>query len=517
VQPREEATTIRSKQFIYRPRKTRTGGWVEINPAFIAGFAELGLDSPDVFLELQGEIVSGHPDRHVVRVSLPGFSQRFYLKRQHSVKWREKLRNWRAGFAGVSRSERECSILKQLVSAGLSSPRWAAVGVDGRGRAFLLVEELAGTVDLRQNLSDTGMSQDERVAFAKKLGQWIARYHNNGFTTPELTAKHVLVNSESQDFTLIDWQSAIRTTFVGPRDRFRFLAALHASLAEQLASPRERLRALREATREGQLVGRFSDIVRQVIVEANRIANRRSIRDQRQPSSGLNQKLVWVDGEAVCAVPDVAALWPDPAIAAPYYGGEPGTFSIQLPDGLDALLIRGRSFAPLGLFHSWVRGRTWRSPGVTIGRILFHLERYAIPAPRLLAFGQRFTGTISAEWFALHTLPAGPVSQPVDLAVAAELGRLLRRLHDAGCSVGKKPLDVFGIEDGNVAIRDPRSIRIAKIDVVRELHNFLTALSPWVRKATEASYRLGVQKSQQNKRSPDSKTVNRLIPTEVIQ
>jgi hypothetical protein len=494
---------------------------VEINPAFVSGFEPIGLDCPEVFLELQGEVVSGHPERHVVRVNLPGFSRPFYLKRQHSVSWREKSRNWRAGFGWASRSEREKSILEQLHVAGLSSPRWAAVGVDGRGQSFLLVEEVAGFVELRQFLNDTDMSLSDRASFAEQLGKWIARYHNAGFTTPELTAKHVLVDEETHECTLIDWQSATRVPSVSPRHRLRFLAALNASLAEGLALPRERLRvlkaALRNCRRLGQLTGKFSDIVRRAIAHSNRLGGRRSIRDQRQHPSGASQKLVWVAGETVCATPDVASIWPDPAIAEPFYGCEPGTVPLQLSDGRDAVLIRGRSFAPFGRLHAWVRGRSWRSPGVTFGRLLFHLERYGIPAPRLLAFGQRFTGPMTAEWFALHSPPAGPIVNPPDFAIAAQLGRVLRGLHDAGCSAGKKPLAIFGLESGSVCIRDVMSIRIVKTDARRELQSFLTVLSPWVRKSAELGYRSGEPTNQRDKRSRDIKTVNRRIPAEVIQ
>ena len=140
----------REPVIVYRPAASLIGGRLEVNPAFATGFAALGIDSPAGFLDLPGEVVSGHPDRHVVRVELPGFPTAFYLKRQHSVTRRERWRNWRAGFGWVSRCEREAALLKQLAAAGLPCPQWVAVGDDGRGRAFLLVEEVAGSGDLRR-------------------------------------------------------------------------------------------------------------------------------------------------------------------------------------------------------------------------------------------------------------------------------------------------------------------------------------------------------------------------------
>jgi hypothetical protein len=393
--------------------------------------------------------------------------------------------------------------------------------VDGHGRAFLLVEGLTGSVDLRHFMNDSDLSQTERAVFAQRLGQWIALFHDSGYTTPELTAKHLFVDSTNREFSLIDWQSATRSPYFARQSRLRSLAALHASLLEPLATPRERLRvlwgALRTCRQKGQITGRFSDIVRGILSEAKHLADRRSIRDQRQHPSAAAQRLVWIAGEAVCAVPDVAAVWPNPAIAAPYYGCGPGTLPIQLPDGRDAVLIRGRSFDPIGIVHAWARGRTWRSPGVTAGRVLFHLERYGIPAPGLLAFGQRFTGRMTAEWFALHTPPAGPIINPPDFAIAAELGRILRRLHDAGCSAGNEPFAVLGLDEGSVCIRDPLAIRVANPDAERELRYFLATLSPSVRKTAEAGYRSGQQPDQQENNICDSRTVNRLIEAEVIQ
>ena len=515
VQPRVDDIGIRTAQIIFHSKREANSGWVEVNPAFIDSFEALGFDSPDQFLDLQGEVVSGHPDRHVVRVNLPGFSQAFYLKRQHTVKWREKIRNWLAGFGWMSRSEREGTTLKQLAAAGLSCPRWAAFGVDGVGRAFLLVEEVADTVDLRHFLNDRVLSQAERASFAKTLGQWIAVYHNSGFTTPDLTAKHLLISSTTKKLTLIDWQSATRIPFVSPEDRLHSLAALNASLFASLASTRERLRVLRTALRasrqEGLIVERFSEIVHQVLAETNRLRDRRSLRDQRQQQATGNQRLVWVAGEAVCAVPSVAAVWPEPAIAEPYYGCEPGTYPIRLLDGRDAVLVRGRSVAPFGRLQAWLKGRSWRSPGVTIGRVLFHLERYGIPAPRLLAFGQRFTGPTTTDWFALHTPPAAPINSQPRLAVAAQLGRVLRQLHDAGCSAGKHSLNIFGLEKGCVCVRDPKAISIANADTGRELRCFLSALSPWVRKAAEMSYRSGQETAPKTQNERSANRVNRLV------
>src|SRR5262249_13129407 len=153
-----------------------------------------------------------------------------------------------------------------------------------------------------------------------------------------------------------------RVRTVPATERLQALGMLHASVAESLATLRERLRvlwaALRPAREAGVLAGRFAELARRVAAEAARLRNRRSIRDQRQPAvTDYPQRLVWVAGEAVCAVPDVAESWPSPAIVSPYYGEEPGTFAVQFPGGQPAMLNRGRSFAPLSRLRAWMRGR----------------------------------------------------------------------------------------------------------------------------------------------------------------
>jgi tRNA A-37 threonylcarbamoyl transferase component Bud32 len=436
---------------------------VEVNPAFAARFAALGLDTAAAFLDLPGEVVGGHPDRHVARIELPG-GPAFYLKREHAVGWRERLRNRRAGFGWASRSAREAAVLRELEAGGLSGPRWAAAGEDGRGRAFLLVEEVAGAADLRHALGDTGLSPEARRALAARVGGAAAAFHAAGLTTPDLVAKHVLVNPAGT-VTVIDWPSARRAPAVAAADRVRALAALHASVADRLATTRERLRvlwaALRHARRTGAVGGRFSDLARRVEREADGQRKRRSVRDQRQ-SGGPAQRLVWLAGEQVCVIPELAADWPRPAVAAPFYGCEPGTLDVRLPDGRAAVLVRGRAVAPLGRLRARLRGRPWRSPGVTLGRVLFHLDRYGVPAPRLLAFGQRLTGPFGCDWFALHTPPDVPVPPDPDEQTAELVRRCLGRLHDAGCRPVGDPHAAFGLGESGVSVRDAARVRIVR-------------------------------------------------------
>lgn len=459
------STLARAQRAAPRPADR---GWVEVHPDFAARLA--GATATDL-LDLPGEVVSGHADRHVVRVELPGWERALYLKRQHRVTWRERLRQWRAGFGWRSRCGREAELLTQLAAAGLPAPRWVAHGEDGRGRAFLLVEELAGFVELRRFLGDTRLTRADRTRLAARIGRAVAAVHEAGFETPDLTAKHVFVRPGTGDVTLVDWQSARRCRGVPYLLLFPTLGALHASLADHLATPRERLRFLSAYRRAAALTQNpVSRYARTIAAYATAALARRSVRDQRQPVvTGSDQRLVWLAGEAVCAVPDVAADWPTPAACAPFYHSAAGTQPFTLPDGRPAVLVTGTSFAPLGRLVARLRGRPWRSPGATLGRVLFHLDRYGLPAPRLFAFGQHETGAASAEWFALYEPPAGrpladwlATNPPADRRsdVLDQCERLLTELHDAGC----RPTGaVFWVDDDDrVSVGGVKSIRIVR-------------------------------------------------------
>jgi tRNA A-37 threonylcarbamoyl transferase component Bud32 len=391
------------------------------------------------YLNLPGEIVSGHPDRHVLRVELN--DRVCYLKRQHRITWRERWRNWRAGFGWVSRCEREARLLAELATRGFAPPKCVAFGEHG-GRAFLLVEEHVGD-ELRVTLRNNALALTQ----CERLGEAIGMLHAAGFTTPDLTAKHIF-SATSHVPTLIDWQSAERRV-PSPTERVHSLAALHASVAD--ATPQQRLRFLRgyQAT-----APKYKLSIPEIVAAAEKQATRRSIRDQRQQTV-ISQRLVWLAGEAVCVVPEIATTWPTPTITPPFYGTPFVEQSrIILADGRQATLIRDReSRLRRGLPR--LRGRRWRSSGVTHGRVLFHLQRYGIPGPRLLAFGQQDS---TGESFTLFE-PTNEAGLPGTV--------FLQVLHDAGCRLASLDGLHVGLE-GKVRVTDPRAIRLQRNVTVRQ-------------------------------------------------
>jgi hypothetical protein len=97
--------------------------------------------------------------------------------------------------------------------------------------------------------------------------------------------------------------------------------------------------------------------------------------------------------------------------------------------------------------------------------LLFHLERYRIAAPKLLAYGQRRrSGAIEA--FVLHEAPAADV-QPLQEAIFDAnpfrcdwllecLAELLNKLHESGCEA--RTVNCFAMDGDTIVIPDPERL-----------------------------------------------------------
>lgn len=87
-----------------------------MRPAEASWFANAGLQTPEDFLALPGEIVGGHPDRHVLRVEINSGEEvrGFYLKREHRTRWHE-----RGEAGGTASAGRRRRFAKAISFAGL--------------------------------------------------------------------------------------------------------------------------------------------------------------------------------------------------------------------------------------------------------------------------------------------------------------------------------------------------------------------------------------------------------------
>lgn len=410
----------------------------------------LGLRTAHDFLALAGVVVSGHVGRNVSRVDLAGTTA--YLKREHRIRIRDRFRSWCDGFGWLSLSAREAAILRRLERHGVPGARPLAVG-ECRGAGFLLVEAAAGSTDLRALAPITPMLAD-------RLGRIIARLHAAGVDQPDLFAKHVVVCRRTLTITILDWQRAAVRRRLNWRRRARGLAALRATFP---AGSETAWRVLTAAYLDEETGGvgprGFLDGVEAV---AAKLGRRRGIAAQRlRTSVVVRQELVRIGGERVCAVPEVAAaLQTDTAIAAVYDPAADGR-SLSLPGGRRGVLRVRRYCLPFPRWWAGLRGRSWRSPELRAARLLFHLERHGIPAPKLLAYGQTVPGAAPARAFLLSDRP---VTRPIGPDDAVPARRLLDRLHDAGCrltEVGPHG-EPFGAAHGAVVLHDVGRLRLVK-------------------------------------------------------
>jgi tRNA A-37 threonylcarbamoyl transferase component Bud32 len=428
--------------------RRRNHGFVVIAPQYRSFFRKLGATQASHFLALAGEtphIVSGHPDRHVARIAFNDEPWHAFLKCEHRVARRYRLANLLAGFGLSSRSLREASILQALQREDQPGPEWLAAGEDGRGRAFLLLREVPG-LELRAFLKvETEPTRRRRLA--RRLGAVLARLHAAGYSHPDLYANHVFVEGVGKPIRILDWQRARLRRAVPWSDCRRDLAALNATVDDTLATSQERLLCLRSYWRHRSPFGvSWRTAVRGVEGETRRLLKRRHIGEKRQPPTH-SQAWICLDGEALCVTPILRQRCGE---NIPHYLPQPGDADAMqrrwpiLPDAGRALLVqrnRGQLRSGMGL-----RSPRATSPEQRQAALLLRLQRYNIPAPQVLAVGQRaqkgqrgsfiltepLTDICSLEaWLARRSRRGGKASQR--WSVLRQTGALLQRLHEASC------------------------------------------------------------------------------------
>lgn len=470
---------------LVRGRRT-SRGFVRINPARRAWLRRLRLIDAEDFLRLEAVIVSGHIGRQVGRVTLSDGEEvrTVYLKRETQVWWRTRLSNFLAGFGWVSRCVREAGLLQALEREELAGPRWLATGEDDQGRAFLLVEEVAGTEPLMNALARA--DKRGRHALAIRLGRLLARLHQAGFFHRDLYAKHVLVGDET--LCLLDWQRAWRGAWVPYLARVRDLATLHATLPDALTTSRDRLTFLRAYLGPTITARTLRRYLVDIEAYSRELQQRRHVREKRQPPTAEPQHWICHDGEALCVTPAMESLmagesldWlrldkqPAPTTGRWLLAGRQVSRRwLVLPGQRFGLLVRRRM--PIRIIHllrHWLLGSPLLTPEQREATLLWRLERHGVPAPRVLGFGRRlFSGTsrpaadlsyrggtdpLFPRWqdsFLLSEPFLGTVRLPVWLrqataddraAVLHQVGQLLARLHEACCYLDNRALTAFAV------------------------------------------------------------------------
>jgi heptose I phosphotransferase len=441
--------------------------FVSLHPAARALLRRRRWSEPEAFLDLPARVVSGHPGRDVARVELGEGTA--YLKRQQRVSWKERFASARAGWGLVSRCLREARVLDALQREGIPAPRWLAVGEDGAGRAFVLVEGAPG-VTLAAWLGGTD-DPAARRRMAERLGADLARVHAAGFVHGDLYAKHVLVGPGGRTFCLLDWQRGRRAGRWATARRLRDLAALHATLPAHLAGARLRLACLRAYRRGLAVAGWPADVpARRVATEANRLLERRHVREKRDLAPGLGQ--AWLPGGGEVAITHLGPgllpgvqpwLTPPRAAQARHW--------LELP-GRGRALLEWRRAQPAWRPHVLRPALSWEQQRAAY---LLRLERLGLDAPRALAAG-RAGGALfllSAPPEAIHLDAWLRRGLPGRADALARAGAFLRRLHDGCFYLGSaalavrpaaQPTPVLAGLDG-LAVRRRASNRLARRDL----------------------------------------------------
>ena len=194
--------------------------FVEVHPRYRLFLRRQGLTEARHFLDLSAAVVSGHPGRSVARIALTGGDEVIsaFLKRESRVSWHVRLTGAIAGFGFISRSLREARTLEALEREGVGCPEWLAAGEDDSGRAFLLIRETPGAMELRDWLRREA-NPAARRRLARSLGAALAQMHAAGFTHPDLYSKHVLVGPDGKSVQFLDWQRSRRRLALNERLR----------------------------------------------------------------------------------------------------------------------------------------------------------------------------------------------------------------------------------------------------------------------------------------------------------
>ncbi|MCS7046130.1 MAG: lipopolysaccharide kinase InaA family protein [Gemmataceae bacterium] len=445
--------------------------FVEMHPDYVATLRRQGLAAAADFLRLQGPIVGGHPDRHVIQVALA--AETAYLKKEHRTSWRDRLAHWCRGDGWVSKSTREGRLLRELENAGIGCPRVIAYG-EGGGRAFLLLREEPGAVELRVYLRD---HEAERFQLAAAFGRELARLHAAGFQHRDLSSKHVLVRRTTTGwrFCLLDWQRGSRRRRTRWRQRLLDLATLDATLAETLAPRRVRLLFWRHYLAGlNDAPAHPGRLLRALCRLSAALQRKRRIRELRQPPlASEGQKLIWLDGERLVITPagrktleDLPAELLQPANVRP---GSSETISISNKDGPELRLTRRVVRRPWPGLMGWFGRPAFPTPEFEQAATILRLERYGIAVPRLLALGHRRLCWRQTFSFLLTQ----PIADVVDWReyvagasprqrheVLRRTGAAVRRIHEAGYDGADLPA-VWGVErtSGTLVLVRPELLR----------------------------------------------------------
>jgi tRNA A-37 threonylcarbamoyl transferase component Bud32 len=356
---------------------------VRVHPTVRDWCRQSKLVSFDDFWSIPGIVISGHVDRHVMRVEIGELNQpkSCILKREHRIPWSIRFQNWREGFGLVGKSVREAKTLEMVASLGMPVSKLIASGENQTGKSFLLLESKSGSIDLRHWLQ-LQPNRNERFQMAKKIGRILAHFSLLGVVNRDLSAKHLLIDSVGA-ITIIDWQRVRLNQRITTRLESQILARLLATIPSRLLDRRSLVTAWKAYRTERQLSkSEAKRLLDQTKNNLAILAQKKSSRLQVEEAlDRTKHELIWLeDDERFCVVPE----WSDTFCSTSFRQ------KMQTGKTAEVLHINGRRLQIKRLHsqRSLIAVRRFRSPLLSEVRELFEKQQRGVDAPRVIAFGQ---------------------------------------------------------------------------------------------------------------------------------
>ena len=133
-----------------------------------------------------------------------------------------------------SRTYKEAYVLEAAEKLGVPAPRLIYASING---GFLIMTYIKGEI-LRDLLLRNVLSEEAKEGIFRRLGVYLARLHNNGFSHGDLTTSNIIISGEGElyliDFGLANLNSSDEEKSVDVEMFERVLLSTHTSEAEKL-------------------------------------------------------------------------------------------------------------------------------------------------------------------------------------------------------------------------------------------------------------------------------------------
>lgn len=395
--------------------------WI-INPRYQNLANELDLTNADMVERLPSVVVSGHVRRNVSRVTVKG--RTVYIKREHEIRLRDRLRAWSEGHGLACLAEREVNILEWLQEL---APTWLAWG-ESEGKSWLVLDSIENYRDFCTFFAEEHNPFDRRVTL-QRLAVAIAKIHERGVFQRDLFAKHILV-LEDGGLKFLDWQRGKILPTLSTYYRLECFKRFYSSMPIELLTPEEWKILLAEYIQQSRITVKPEDWLRHIQEK-----DTPSVKARLSLVPAINQELIRYEGEKLCAIP---SFYPHLLKQLEkLYSKSNGPQSITIDDE-QLLLGKQSQRVSLSRCFARLRGKVWRSSPLLQARLMLHLQRYGLISSELIAYGQiptAFGGKSFVLSRPMEALAQLDLSNPQQARVVQTA---LARLHEIGVILNRK-------------------------------------------------------------------------------